>query len=151
MQQNPTAALPILLVTPNPPRARGETGVARADLPPRRAALDKGHDAEDIYAECIDHGCQPIIPLRETRAVKRGDHKPPTCDHGEWRFAGADYQRGAGKWRCPIASAPASRWDYSWSSHAAVLGRATKPRWLDVRVGLSHRPLGCDLRHEFTQ
>jgi hypothetical protein len=34
-------------------------------------------------------------------AVKRGDHKPPTCEHGEWRFAGADCKRQASKWRCP--------------------------------------------------
>jgi hypothetical protein len=36
---------------------------------------------------------------------------PPTCDHGEWRFAGADYQRGAAKWRCQTGECkPASRW-----------------------------------------
>jgi hypothetical protein len=47
----------------------------------------------------------------ETGAVKRGDHKPPTCGHGEWTFAGADYKRAATKWRCPTGECkPASRW-----------------------------------------
>jgi hypothetical protein len=78
---------------------------------PETCALDKGYDVERIYAECIEHGCQPIIPLRETPAVKHGDHKPPTCKHGEWRFAGADYSRQASKWRCPTGECkPASRW-----------------------------------------
>jgi hypothetical protein len=30
------------------------------------------------------------VKLRQTTAVKRGDHKPPTCEHGVWRFAGTD-------------------------------------------------------------
>ncbi len=42
-----------------------------------------------------------MIPLRETPAVKRGDHKSPCCERGEWRFAGADYKRKATKWRMP--------------------------------------------------
>jgi hypothetical protein len=52
-----------------------------------------------------------LIPLRETKRVKRGEHKPPTCEHGEWRFAGADQQRQATKWRCRTGECtPASRW-----------------------------------------
>jgi hypothetical protein len=27
--------------------------------------------------------------------VKKGKDKPPCCEHGEWRFAGADRKRGA--------------------------------------------------------
>jgi len=34
-------------------------------------------------------------------AVKRGEHGAPTCEHGRWTFAGADFKRGATKWRCP--------------------------------------------------
>jgi hypothetical protein len=50
-----------------------------------------------------------VIPLRSTPAVERGDHKPPTCEHGEWRFAGSDFKRGASKWRCPTGECkPAS-------------------------------------------
>jgi hypothetical protein len=46
---------------------------------------------------CEDRNVRPIIPLRETPAVKRGDHKPPTCEHGTWQFAGSDSKRGASK------------------------------------------------------
>lgn len=38
-------------------------------------------------------------------AVKRGEHRLPCCEHGEWRFAGADRKRGATKWCCPPGSA----------------------------------------------
>jgi hypothetical protein len=54
---------------------------------------------------------RPIIPLKATTRVKRGDHRPPVCKHGVWQFAGADYKRGAGKWRCPEGKcSPASVW-----------------------------------------
>jgi hypothetical protein len=74
-------------------------------------ALDKGYDNGRVYRECADRDCVPIIPLRETPDVKRGEHKPPSCEHGEWRFAGSDSKRGASKWRCPSAECkPASQW-----------------------------------------
>jgi hypothetical protein len=63
--------------------------------------MDKGYDLANIYAECEARGCRPIIPLRKTPNVQRGDHPAPTCEHGEWRFAGSDAKRGAAKWRCP--------------------------------------------------
>ncbi|MGH2845768.1 MAG: transposase [Thermoleophilaceae bacterium] len=73
-------------------------------------ALDKGYDVGPVYEACEDRGCRPIIPLRETPAVKAGQHKPPTCGHGEWRFADSDAGRGASKWRCPTGECkPASR------------------------------------------
>jgi transposase, IS5 family len=75
------------------------------------AAMDKGYDIERVYGECADRACLPLIPLRQTGAVKRGDHLPPSCEHGTWRFAGADYRRGAAKWRCPTGECkPASTW-----------------------------------------
>jgi DDE family transposase len=75
------------------------------------AAMDKGYDVGPIYDGCEERDCRPIIPLRHTIAVERGDHKPPTCDHGEWRFAGSDSKRGASKWRCPTGECkPASVW-----------------------------------------
>jgi hypothetical protein len=41
----------------------------------------------------------------------QGKHKPPFCDHGEWRFAGSDSSRKASKWRCPTGECkPASVW-----------------------------------------
>ena len=51
-------------------------------------ALDMGYDNERVYGECEDRDSRPIIPLRETPAVKAGKAGPPTCKHGEWRFAG---------------------------------------------------------------
>jgi IS5 family transposase len=78
---------------------------------PQTCAMDKGYDIERVYGECAQRGVSPVIPLRETPAVKRGEHKPPCCEHGAWRFAGADYKRQATKWRCPTAECtPASRW-----------------------------------------
>jgi hypothetical protein len=41
------------------------------------------------------------IPLKLTVNVAQGKHKPPSCQHGVWTFAGSDAKRGAAKWRCP--------------------------------------------------
>ncbi|MGA9874252.1 MAG: transposase [Solirubrobacteraceae bacterium] len=77
----------------------------------RTAAMDKGYDSGPIYDGCEERNVRPIIPLKETTAVKKGDHKPPRCKHGVWQFAGADYKRGASKWRCPEGKcSPASVW-----------------------------------------
>ena len=61
---------------------------------PSTVAMDKGYDIERVYGECEDRGCRPIIPLRETPAVKDGKAGPPTCEHGEWAFAGSDPSQG---------------------------------------------------------
>ncbi len=53
------------------------------------AAMDKGYDVERVYSECVERDCQPIIPLRRTGAVVKGEHLPPSCEHGAWRFAGS--------------------------------------------------------------
>lgn len=75
------------------------------------AAADKAYDIERVYAECAERDCLPIIPVRQTGAVKRGDHLPPRCEHGVWTFAGSDYKRQASKWRCPTGECkPASTW-----------------------------------------
>jgi IS5 family transposase len=75
------------------------------------AVLDKGYDGEPMYGTCESRGIRPVIALKETQAVKDGKHKPPSCDHGEWTFAGADAKRGATKWRCPAGEcSPASTW-----------------------------------------
>ena len=78
---------------------------------PETCALDKGYDNGTMYDTCIERKIAPVIPLRETPAVKRGEDKPPTCEHGEWRFAGADHKRCATKWRCPTGEcATKSKW-----------------------------------------
>jgi hypothetical protein len=80
-------------------------------IDPETCAMDKGYDASTAYDACTARKVAPVICLKETAAVKRGEHKPPTCEHGEWRFAGADHKRGATKWRCPSGEcAPASVW-----------------------------------------
>jgi transposase len=74
-------------------------------------AMDKAYDVTRVYTESAERGCEAVVPLRATPAVKRGDHRPPTCPHGEWTFAGADRKRGASKWRCPTGEClPASTW-----------------------------------------
>jgi hypothetical protein len=74
-------------------------------------AMDKGYDVGPVYDGCEARDCRPIIPLRDTPAVLKGEHKPPICEHGEWRFAGSDSERGASKWRCPTGEcSPRSRW-----------------------------------------
>jgi hypothetical protein len=59
-----TFAMPLLDTV----RARG----FRAEI----AVMDMGYDHEVIDTECEQRGCHPIIPLRETPAVKAGKHKP---------------------------------------------------------------------------
>jgi IS5 family transposase len=98
------------------------------------AALDKGYDAERIYTECEERDVRPIIPLRKTPLVKRGEHKPPVCEHGEWRFAGADKKRSATKWRCPTGECqPASVWVQADRLHSLV-PRETD-RWKKLYCG----------------
>jgi len=80
-------------------------------IDPETAALDKGYDNNRVYDACSERGIAPVIPLRQTPDVKKGKDKPPCCEHGEWRFAGADRKRGATKWRCPTGECkPASVW-----------------------------------------
>lgn len=113
----------------------GEVREQRSGVPvcrwrrlPKSCVLDTGYDVGPIHEACEDRGCRPIIPLRETLAVRRGDHKPPCCEHGEWRFPGSDAKRGASKWRCPTGDCkPASRWVKADRLHP-LLQRET-PRW----------------------
>jgi hypothetical protein len=78
-------------------------------IDPATCAMDMGYDNGPMHHACADRGIAPIIPLRETTAVKRGNHKAPTCEHGEWRLAGAHRSRKATKWRCPTGECrPAS-------------------------------------------
>jgi hypothetical protein len=92
------------------------------------AAFDKGYDNTRVYNECADRNCLPLIPLRQTPDVKRGEDRPPTCSHGVWTFAGADRKRAAAKWRCPTGEcAPASMWRKASRLHP-LIPRETK-RW----------------------
>lgn len=98
---------------------------------PAVVTLDKNYDAADIYTTVMDRGAKPVIPLIKTARVKRGEHLPPTCEHGEWTFAGADDKRGATQWRCPTAEcSPRSVWLPYDRLHTAI-PRSTK-RWGDL-------------------
>lgn len=100
----------------------------------RTCAADKGYDISPIYDGCEERGVRPIIPLKQTTGVKRGDHKPPTCKHGVWQFAGADYKRGATKWRCPEGKcSPASVWKKA-DRLFPLIPRYTK-RWKSLYCG----------------
>ncbi|HEX5309029.1 MAG TPA: transposase [Solirubrobacteraceae bacterium] len=97
-------------------------------IDPETCAMDKGYDATTAYDACAERGIVPVIPLKQTPAVMRGDHKPPCCEHGDWRFAGADKKRDATKWRCPTGECkPGSVWVRADRLHP-LIPRETK-RW----------------------
>lgn len=101
---------------------------------PATAALDKGYDHAVSYFECSMREVAPVIPLRETQDVKRGEDQPPECEHGMWKFAGADRKRGATKWRCPVGECqPASVW-LKANRLKSLIPRDT-PRWKKLYRG----------------
>jgi IS5 family transposase len=80
-------------------------------IDPETCAMDKGYDHATMHFDCMVRDIAPVIPLRETADVKRGEDGPPDCEHGVWKFAGADHNRKASKWRCPTGECkPASIW-----------------------------------------
>jgi hypothetical protein len=102
-------ALPLL----DAARARG--------FNPETCAMDKGYDTAPIHDGFETRGCRPIVPLKDTTAVKRGDHRAPTCAHGVWTFAGADFKRGRAKWRCPTSECkPGSVWRKASRLHPLI-------------------------------
>ncbi len=114
-------ALPLLDAV----RARG--------FKPETCAMDKGYDSRAIHDGCEAHGCRPIIPLiRQHKARTQDD--VPTCEHGRWTFAGADFARKATKWRCPSgACQPKSVWIKA-DRRNPLVPRSTK-RWGDLYRG----------------
>jgi hypothetical protein len=96
--------------------------------------MDRGYDAEVIYDETESRHIRPVVPLRQTPAVKAGKDKPPSCDHGTWTFAGSDAKRGASKWRCPAGECkPGSVWVKASRLHPLI------PRGTDRFKGLYHQ------------
>jgi Transposase DDE domain len=101
---------------------------------PETAIMDKGYDTEPIHDGCEARSVHPIIPLKQTQGVKRGDHLPPTCEPGVWKFAGADFKRKRTKWRCPTGECvPFSKWVKASRLHP-LIPRETK-RWGDLYRG----------------
>jgi hypothetical protein len=106
--------------------------------------------AGDVYGECAERHAAPVVPLRETTAVKRGEHEPPCCEHGEWRFAGADYKRQATKWRCPTSDCqPASVWVKADRLHPLIPRETLRWRGLYKRRGAVEGEFGR-LKHEWS-
>ena len=124
--------------------------VKARNFKPETVTLDKGYDVKPVYDACHQAGSLPIIPLRKTPAVKQGKHLPPTCEHGAWTFAGADFKRKLAKWRCPTGDCqPKSRWRKASRLHPLV-PRETK-RWGDLyrRRASIEREFGR-LKHDYS-
>jgi hypothetical protein len=135
----------------------GESPIAPAliDVARRRgamaatAAMDKGYDSGPLHAACAKRDCLPVIPLRETASVKRGEHLPPLCDHGEWKFAGSDRKRGASKWRCPTGECrPASTWIKADRLHPLIPYKSRRWKAMYRKRGAVEREFG-KLKHEW--
>jgi hypothetical protein len=115
----------------------------------RTAIMDKGYDNGPIHDGCMDRDVSPVTALRKTERVKRGEHKPPTCEHGEWTFGGADYKRKATKWRCPSGEcSPASRWIKADRLHPLIPRETERSRKLYHSRGAVEREFGR-LKHEW--
>ena len=97
----------------------------------------------------MDRDICPVTPLPETPAVKRGEHRPPSCEHGEWTFAGADYKRRATKWRYPTGECkPASRWIKADRLHPLIPRDSERSPKLYRSRGAVEREFGR-LKHEW--
>lgn len=113
------------------------------------AAMDMGYDITRVYGECAERDCLPVIPLRRTDGVKRGDHLPPACKHGVWTFAGSDRKRGASKWRCPSGEcAPASTWIKADRKHPLIPRETKRFKAAYRKRGAVEREFGR-LKHEW--
>lgn len=78
--------------------------------------MDAGDDERDTRDE------RPAGPgSRAGRDPKAGKHRPPTCEHGDWTYAGADFRRKLTKWRCPTGECqPASVWRKACRLHPLI-------------------------------
>jgi hypothetical protein len=114
------------------------------------AIMDKGYDTSTIHEGCMGRGVAPVTALIESLRVKRGEHKPPTCEHGTWTFAGADYKRRATKWRCPTGECqPASKWIKADRLHPLIPRESERSRKLYRSRGAVEREFGR-LKHEWS-
>ncbi|MEJ7656105.1 MAG: transposase [Thermoleophilaceae bacterium] len=115
----------------------------------RTAIMDKGYDNGPIHDGCMERDVAPVTALRKTGRVKAGGDKPPTCEHGEWTFAGADYKRKATKWRCPTGECkPVSRWVKADRLHPLIPRESERSRRLYRSRGAVEREFGR-LKHEW--
>ena len=123
--------------------------VTRRGFRPDVCVLDRGYDAEVVYEGVESRHIRPVVPLRQTPAVKAGKDKPPACEHGTWTFAGSDAKRGASKWRCPAgACAPASVWVKASRLHPLIPRETERFKHLYHQRGAVEREFGR-LKHEW--
>jgi IS5 family transposase len=123
--------------------------LSEVGIRPETCAMDKGYDHRRVYNECDERGVLPIIPLRNSRDVKIGNHLAPTCKHGYWRFAGTDYSRKATKWRCPTGGCqPASKWRKANRLHSLIPRETERWKKLYRRRASVERAFGR-LKHEW--
>jgi hypothetical protein len=119
------------------------------EFTPAVLVLDRGYDSEAVYETVEGYGMRPVIPLRQTPAVKAGKDKPPSCGHGEWAFAGSDAKRGASKWRCPTGECqPASVWLKAGRLHTLIPRGTDRWKALYHQRGAVEREFGR-LKHEW--
>jgi Transposase DDE domain len=121
----------------------------RRGFTPGTCVMDKGYDGSGMCAACESRDIRPVIPLKLTVNVVNGIHKPPSCPHGVWTFAGSDTKRGASKWRCPTRECqPASVWIKADRLHTLI--PRTTDRWkaLYRTRGAVERGFGR-LKHEW--
>lgn len=124
-------------------------GVLGRGFTPDTCAMDKGYDGSLVYKACEDRDIRPIIPLRLSVNVVHGKHKPPTCQHGTWTFAGSDAKRGASKWRCPTGDCtPASVWIKADRLHTLIPRTTNRWRSLYCNRVMVEREFGV-LKHEW--
>ncbi len=116
-------------------RARGFT--------PRTAIMDKGYDNEPIHTGCMSRDICPVTALKQTPRVQRGEHLPPSCEHGTWTFAGADLKRKRTKWRCPTRECqPAGVWVKADRLHPLIPRESRRSRKLYKSRGAVERGFG---------
>jgi hypothetical protein len=109
----------------------------------RTAIMDKGYDTGPIHDGCMERDICPVTALIKSGRVKRGEHKPPTCEHGTWTFAGADFKRKATKWRCPTRECkPASVWVKADRLHPLIPRETERSRKLYRSRGAVEREFG---------
>lgn len=115
----------------------------------KTAIMDKGYDNAPAHDGCMKRGICPITPLRKTGRVKAGDANAPTCEHGEWTFAGADYKRQATKWRCPTGECtPKSTWIKADRLHPLLPRHTARSKALYKSRGAVEPEFGR-LKHEW--
>ena len=125
---------PVCVERPHRPRQRVDRALPLIDAAKVRgfaletAATDKDYDVAPVHDGMRGAERPADHPAPSHARRSQGRPKPPTCEHGEWRFAGADAKRGATKWRCATGERkPASRWIKADRLHP-LIPRET-PRW----------------------